>query len=132
MARLKSFDIDGIKLQRAIVTNNQTRASLADLIGASKTTIDRYIRTGKITRSANKHITQILGVDEDYFLPPTPEDEAAAEEATLTSQEYKNLTERLGYINSNVCALCDAVEKISAIMEKNNALLESLAAAWNG
>ena len=102
-----SIRIDGTKLKKTIISKGETTKSIAKKLDKSEQSVKLWIKNNRMPKMACIAITSTLKVDENYFAPPTPEQEKAAADATQRRTEYAELREKIEYVNRNLCELID-------------------------
>lgn len=114
MSRAKMLDIDPKKVEYAILKNGESIRTAAEKIGVTPGLIRSGLTKKRMSHRTVLALCGICGVKEDDFFPDKPETIEKREADHQQSEDIMALSQKLDFINRNICEMNDL------ITEQNN------------
>lgn len=109
--------VDGHKIRMCIIKHGDDQKSAATKMGLAPSTLSKRLKDGVLSRTELFMIAHLYGVEEKELLPDAPEVVEKRESDWKTKQSLEALTEKLDYINRNICELVDVANKILELLQ---------------
>lgn len=117
MSRVKMLDIDPKKVEYAILKNGESIRTAAEKIGVTPGLIKLGLSNRRMSHRTVLALCGVCGVKESDFAPDKPEAVEKHEADRQQSDDIMVLSQKLDYINRNICELIDAVYKLTDLLK---------------